>query len=122
PPPIPLRQNSPKPAEVEVQCPDGAPKWLRKNLANLRLVKLGQKYNLLLSAFVALETTYGDQTPSTKRTALSSSKRPLEVGKWIGVGRRANRVIDDLPAFQKQWGIWWNSLQPEWRGDGERKG
>ncbi|KAJ7154640.1 hypothetical protein C8R46DRAFT_911249, partial [Mycena filopes] len=51
--------------------------------------------------------------------------RPEQVHKWIKSGRAARSTkipqITNLTKYAREWGQWWDSLQPEWRqrnGDG----
>ncbi|KAJ7035486.1 hypothetical protein C8F04DRAFT_955038 [Mycena alexandri] len=80
-------------------------------------VDLGCHFTALLAAFVKAETAFGfDETTYGK---LAVDHRPEEVNKWIKRGRAGRSTviltIKNVVKFAKEWGQWWDFLQPTWR-------
>ncbi|KAJ7810047.1 hypothetical protein B0H13DRAFT_1667752 [Mycena leptocephala] len=96
-----------------------APAWLRESLRVLSYHDLGYHYRSLLETLIRVEERFGfDANP---RHGVSTEERPREVHDWIRAGRglRSKKAYDahvtDVDDYEQRWGIWWDSLQPEWR-------
>ncbi|KAJ7572779.1 hypothetical protein C8J56DRAFT_806466 [Mycena floridula] len=66
-----------------------------------------------------LERLYGWQ----EEGAFTSANRPKEVSVWISGGRtrmKKRPSIRPSKTYANAWWKWWVSLQPEWRGRGNR--
>jgi hypothetical protein len=50
--------------------------------------------------------------------------RPKQVAWWIARHRRYSLVpaIENVGAYGRDWTLWWNALQPEWRQNVGREG
>ncbi|KAJ7446849.1 hypothetical protein B0H11DRAFT_1745371 [Mycena galericulata] len=97
-------------------CPAKAAEWFSHAFEEMTKVNLGGHFNAVLDAWVRIEAACAFENP---KMALPSKGRPEHVGRWIqgARGRRnqQNPVVHDPVKYAKEWWIWWNSLQPEWR-------
>ncbi|KAJ7441804.1 hypothetical protein B0H11DRAFT_1932730 [Mycena galericulata] len=115
-PPPPTPPPAPQPS-IAVEVPSDAPDWLVESIAWLKQEDLGCHYASLLVALIKLEAKYGYEKDN--RGMLPAAKRPQQVYAWIKGGRGKKMKfppsIGNLAHYQRDWWVWWDSLQPEWR-------
>ncbi|KAJ7431202.1 hypothetical protein B0H11DRAFT_2262225 [Mycena galericulata] len=115
-PPPPTPPPAPQPS-IAVEVPSDAPDWLVESIAWLKQEDLGCHYASLLVALINLEAKYGYE--KNNRGMLPAAKRPQQVYAWIKGGRGKKMKfppsIGNLAHYQRDWWVWWDSLQPEWR-------
>ncbi len=95
-----------------VDAPD-APPWVTKALKLFRSVALGSEWDALLSRWLQFE----QQSQFQGDTRLGAKNRPGIVGDWIQRARPSefHFKIQGVRSFNKNFNVWWISLQPDWR-------
>lgn len=93
---------------------DSWPDWFVKAHEHLTGPDLGPVFNAIVSKYIAFEKLAGF-SPERRNAGFGSKNRPSQVTWWVGCGRKATPKITDIPAFAKQWWLWWKGLQPAWR-------
>ncbi|KAJ7507413.1 hypothetical protein B0H11DRAFT_2218261 [Mycena galericulata] len=114
--------TAPTQPSIPVVVPSDAPAWLRDAIEWLTRTDLGCHYASLLVALINLEAKYGYDKEN--RGQLPTIGRPVQVHSWIKGGRgskmRFPPSIGDVKYYAREFYVWWDSLQPDWRerGDG----
>jgi len=116
----PSSQDDP-PSDATITSLDGIdgsmwPAWFRNGFVPLREAKLGQKWESILSKYVAIEARAEFISPKGATHAFSSDKRPAKVEWWIARARKPKPVIKGIAKFTDSFWAWWKGLQPKWRG------
>ncbi|KAJ7044912.1 hypothetical protein C8F04DRAFT_1250155 [Mycena alexandri] len=102
-------------------CPEKAPAWFVDAHAQMSHTALGPHFNAVLAAWIRVEAASRFEHGPTK---LSAKNRPKQVANWIARARAksAGTTVHDPVAYAKEWQLWWDSLQPEWRTRDEDQG
>ena len=113
----PVRSPQPTPP-IATRCTfivdDSWPDWFVKAHEHLTCPDLGPAFDGIISKYIAFEKIAGF-SPEPRNAGFGSKNRPSQVAWWVGCGRKATPKITDIPAFAKQWWLWWKGLQPTWR-------
>ncbi|KAJ6503113.1 hypothetical protein DFH09DRAFT_944205 [Mycena vulgaris] len=100
-----------------VACPTGAADWFANGYAAMTQVSLGCHFDALIAAWTRIEYASRFEHSSSN---LSTKDRPKQVGTWIALQRGKRGAgppeVTDSVAYAAQWQLWWDSLQPAWRG------
>ncbi|KAJ7695516.1 hypothetical protein B0H16DRAFT_1351008 [Mycena metata] len=118
-PPAPASPPPSATLAVSGSIPAEAPSWLHKNVEWMQSVDLGVHFSALLGALVKAETAFGFDEETYGY--LSTDHRPDQVQQWIKRGRAPKAQsfdklkIKNVGKFAKEWGAWWDLLQPAWR-------
>ena len=98
-----------------IQSPEGAPAWFRNALQMFQSdgVALGEEWSRLLRIWAQFE----NQSAYTSHENLGTLHRPKVVKDWIQRARPATwrPPIDNIADLEKNYSMWWASLQPAWR-------
>ena len=110
--------HSPQPSPPIATCctfivDDPWPDWFVKVHEHLTCPDLGPAFDGIMSKYIAFEKIVGF-LPEPRNTGFGSKNRPSQVAWWVGCGHKATPKITDIPAFAKQWWLWWKGLQPTW--------
>ncbi|KAJ7138679.1 hypothetical protein C8R43DRAFT_1131860 [Mycena crocata] len=128
PPPPPRVSPPPQPSDGPVPvCPDDAVEWFCTVYPEVTAKPLGGSFNSLFAMFIDIERAH-KWKPGVHGKSISTSKRPGEVGSWIGSGRGsrggpqaggAGPAIESATKFAAAWWLWSGVLQPPWRAKDE---
>ncbi|KAF9522755.1 hypothetical protein CPB83DRAFT_899379 [Crepidotus variabilis] len=103
----------------ETSTASTSPKYYTQALATFNSTTLGARWDSLVAAWSAFEIA--SQYISTDLLGLHS--RPAGIHDWIHRAQKPTYRPDlsrsKLVCFQTEFGIWWRSLQPDWRVDGD---
>ncbi|KAJ7226780.1 hypothetical protein GGX14DRAFT_693001 [Mycena pura] len=126
PPNVLLNSRQPSPDNPDEDpiplCPEDAAPWFKALYAEVTYKNLGRLFNALLRVFVDLERNFQWQKGAGK--SLGSKNRPSQIASWVSVGRGtrggpmgkgAGPCIGSVADFEKEWWLWWGTLQPKWR-------
>lgn len=94
----------------------GIPDWITKAKALLESNNLGVEWEVLLAAWLKFEEESGFQGSGK----LGTHRRPRVIEDWIQRARLPTfrPEIKDIEGFAADFTAWWQSLQPEWRRNG----
>ncbi|KAK0457757.1 uncharacterized protein EV420DRAFT_1643614 [Desarmillaria tabescens] len=123
PQPTPSSETDPDTAaSTEIPCnvapptDPTAPEWLKTALSELTAMNLGAQFVKILYTWANVERLWGYENV---RVGPHVKTRPLELGKWVSVGRIRSKEpqinAKDLDQFKRTWVVWWRTMQPEWR-------
>ncbi|KAJ7105443.1 hypothetical protein C8R43DRAFT_906590 [Mycena crocata] len=105
----------PPPASTVPPCPPKAAAWFSDAHTQMTAVDLGYHFNALVAAWTRVEAASKFKAGPTN---LPKPGRPTQVSAWIGGGRSARSgktKVTKVETFEKEWAVWWDSLQPSWR-------
>ncbi|KAJ7573908.1 hypothetical protein C8J56DRAFT_803682 [Mycena floridula] len=120
----PPKEDTPEAPWSPPSPPDDSPEWFQPLFVKFASVewksyKTYDEWGQVLTKWSDLEQSYRWK----EEGAFPSANRPKDVLTWITIGRTQMKKclsVKPTKTYMNAWWKWWMSLQPEWRGRGDR--